>query len=436
MIRRAMSLVMGVVLLAVLAVNVTAQEPITLQFYFPTAVDGPIVETIQGYVDEFNAMHEGEIVVEASYTGSYTQTRDTILAEGTEPVVDVAVMLATDLYSFVQEETIVPAQQFIDGMEDGEAFVADFFPAMLANSRDADGNIWSIPFQRSTPVLYYNADLFEELGLEVPTNIDELIATAQTIEAETEGVEGLLMPVAGGFPIWMYQTFAAGYGQALSGDNPTEVYFNSEASLQAVEFLTLLGAPVEDGGFGLGPAGGAAWGETPTAFIAGQAGMIYHTTGSLTNILENADFTVGTAFTPSGVEGPATVMGGGNLYIFDDGSKSEEELAAAWEFVEYMASPEVQSEWGVAGGYVAARQSAWEMDPLASVVEEFPQYATARDQLDVAVIEFTSFDSINIQNIINSTLSGIISGETPLEEAQAALDTAQEQIDGLLEAYR
>jgi len=434
MIRRAMSLVMGVFLLAALAVNVTAQEPITLQFYFPTAVDGPIVETIQGYVDDFNAMHEGEIVVEASYTGSYTQTRDTILSEGMEPVVDVAVMLATDLYSFIQEETIVPAQQFIDAMEEGDAYVEDFFPAMLANSRDAEGTIWSIPFQRSTPVLYYNADLFEAEGIEVPTNIDELVAAAEALQ--TEDRAGLLIPVAGGFPIWMYQTFAAGYGQPLSTEDPTQVFFNSEASYQAVEFLTLLGASPDEGGFGIGPAGGSAWGETPTAFIAGQAAMIYHTTGSLTNILENADFTVGTAFTPSGPEGPATVMGGGNLYIFDDGSKTPEELDAAWEFVQYMSSPELQSEWGVAGGYVAARRSAWEIAPLADVVAEFPQYATARDQLDVAVIEFSSFDSINIQGIITSPLPGPLRREIPLAEAHAALATAQEQIDGILEAYR
>ncbi len=434
MIRRALSLVMSVVLLAVLAVNVTAQEPITLQFYFPTAVDGPIVETIQGYVDAFNAEYEGIVFVEASYTGSYTQTRDTILSEGMEPVVDVAVMLATDLYSFIQEETIVPAQMFLNELSDAEEYLNDFFPAMLANSVDAEGTVWSIPFQRSTPVLYYNADLFEAEGIAVPTNTEELIAAAQALQ--TEDRAGLLMPVAGGFPIWMYQTFAAGFGQPLSGDDPTQVFFNSEASYNAVEFLTLLGTSTEDGGFGVGPFGGSAWGETPTAFVAGQAAMIYHTTGSLTNILANAPFTVGTAFTPSGPEGPATVMGGGNLYIFDDGSKTEEELNAAWEFVTYMASPELQAEWGVAGGYVAARRSAWELEPLASVVAEFPQYATARDQLDVAVIEFTAYDSINIQNIINSTLSGILSGETPLAEAQAALDTAQEQIDSLLEAYR
>jgi sn-glycerol 3-phosphate transport system substrate-binding protein len=433
MIRRTTLLGIVVALLAALAMNASAQAEITLQFYFPTAVDGPIVETLQGYVDEFNEANPG-ITVEASFTGSYTQTRDTILTEGATPEVDVAVMLTTDLYSFIQEETIVPAQNFVDNMEDGETYLEDFFPAMLANSRDAEGNLWSIPFQRSTPVLYYNADLLEAEGVEVPTTSEELVAAAQALTTNERA--GLLMPVAGGFPIWMYQTFAAGYGQTLSTDDPTQVFFNTEASYDAIEYLVNLGVPTADGGFGVGPAGGSAWGETPTAFIAEQAAMIYHTTGSLTNILENADFTVGVAFTPSGPEGPATVMGGGNLYIFDDGSKTQAELDAAWEFVMFMSSPEIQSRWGVAGGYIAARQSAWELDPLASVVEEFPQYAVAYDQLEFAVIEFTSFDSVTIQGIINSTLSGIISGEVSLDEAQAALDTAQTQIDSILEPYR
>ncbi|MCB9460380.1 MAG: ABC transporter substrate-binding protein [Anaerolineaceae bacterium] len=429
------TLLMLVVLVCVLpvAIGISAQDDITLDFYFPTAVDGPIVSTIEGYVAQFNEANPG-ITVVPSYTGSYTQTRDTIVAEGMEPIVDVAVMLSTDLYSFIQEETIVPAQSFIDTMDDPAAFVDDFFPAMLLNSRDADGTIWSIPFQRSSVALYYNADLFEAEGIAVPTNTEELIAAAQALQ--TEDRAGLLIPVAGGFPTWMYQAFAAGFGQPLTAEDPSVVNFNSEASLDAVTFLTLVGTSAEDGGYGVGPAGGSAWGETPTAFLAGQAAMIYHTSGSLSNLLNNADFTVGVAFAPSGPEGPATVLGGGNMYIFDDGSKTQEELDAAWAFVEFMSSPEIQSDWGVASGYVAARQSAWDMEPLASRVEEFPQYGVTRDQLDVAVMEFSSYDSINIDGIVNSTLSGILSGEVPLEEAQATLDTAQAQIDGLLDAYR
>lgn len=427
-----------VALLLVISVSAIAQDKIVVDFYYPTAVDGNIDEILAKYEADFEAMHP-EIDIVSSYTGSYTQTRDTIrteLAAG-DVIVDVAVMLATDLTSFIEEESIVPLQNFIDAMEDPQAYAERFFPAFMANSTDEDGVIWSIPFQRSTPILYYNADLFAEAGIEVPTNNEELIAAAQALQTPERA--GLLMPVAGGFPIWLYQSFAAAYGQPLVEASPTEVYFNSEASLAAVEFITKLGMAAADGGFEVGPMGGSAWGDTPTAFTSGQAAMIYHTTGSLTSILNNATFEVGVAFMPSGPAGEdgtgyGAPTGGGNLYIFAAAEPEVQE--AAWLWADYLASDEVQSDWGAATGYIAATYGAWEIDPLKTLVEEKPQYLVARDQLEYAYKEFDSYRSIDVQNIINTTLSSIISGNVPLSEAQAALDAAQAQIDSLLAEYR
>ncbi|MFQ3647085.1 MAG: ABC transporter substrate-binding protein [Anaerolineae bacterium] len=416
-----------------------AQETITIDFYYPTAVDAPINAIIQEYADQFMAQNPG-IVINPVYTGTYTQTRDTINTEiaggGKGP--DVAVMLTIDLFSFIEEGVIVPLDDFIATLDDPEGFVDDFFPAMWLNSVDEEGTIWSIPFQRSTPIMFYNADLLAEKGLEVPTNLEELRAVAAALTEPDGSRWGLMIPVQGTFPIWMFQSFAIAHGRNIVSENPAEVPFNTPEVLAAVTALTELGTvdPVM-------PAGGTAWGDTPSAFIAGQAAMIYHTTGSLTTILNNAPFTVGTAFLPSGPAGPdgtgyGAPTGGGNLYIFDtpDNPRSEAELEAAWKWVQFLASPEVQSDWGARTGYIAARISAWELDPLKSRVEQFPQYAVARDQLATAGKEFSSYRTIDIQGIINSTLSQIISGAVPLSEAEALLANAQAQIDNLLADYR
>lgn len=416
-------------------------DPIVIDFYYPTAVEGPITEAMQRYADDFMAANPG-IVINPIYSGSYTQTRETILTEinADEVIVDVAVMLATDLYSFIENAPIVAVQDFIDQMENGEDYTTDFFPAMLANSQDAEGVIWSIPFQRSTPLLYYNADLLREAGYEeAPKSNEELIEIAQALT--TEDRAGFLLPVAGGFPIWLYQSFAAAYGQPLVEADPTQVYFNTPESLAAIEFMTNIGRPQADGGFGVGPLGGSAWGDTPTAFTSGAAAMIYHTSGSLTQILKDAPFEVGVSFLPSGPAGEdgtgyGAPMGGGNLYLFNDGSKSEAELQAMWAWVMYLASPEVQSDWGALSGYIAARESAWELDPLKTLTEETPQYAVPRDQMALAVKEFDAYRSIDIQNIINPALSRILSTDAPLSEAAAILEEAQTQIDALLAEYR
>jgi sn-glycerol 3-phosphate transport system substrate-binding protein len=243
-----------------------------------------------------------------------------------------------------------------------------------------------------------------------------------------------MVPVQGGFPIWLFQSFAIAHGQNLSEGDPAYVYLNAPEILAALTTLVELGTV-----YNVMPVGGTVWGDTPTAFTSGQAAMIYHTTGSLSSILQNATFEVGVGFLPSGPAGEdgtgyGTPTGGGNLYVF--ANSTPEEQAAAWLWIEYLSSPEIQSDWGVITGYIAARQSAWEIDPLAARVAEFPQYGVARDQLEIAQMEFTSYRAIDTQNIINATLSEIISGAVPLDQAQARLDEAQAQIDSLLEEYR
>ena len=104
--------------------------------------------------------------------------------------------------------------------------------------------------------------------------------------------------------------------------------------------------------------------------------------------------------------------------------------------MKFLSSADVQADWGATTGYIAARESAWELDPLKSLTEEFPQYLVTRDQLEHATKEFTAWRSIDLQNIINNELSRVISGEVSLEEALDVMNGAQEQADSLLEEYR
>ena len=163
-----------------------AQGDIVIDFYFPSATANDAEGIFQRYADTFQEENPG-ITINPVFTGSYTDTRTTILTEmqggGAGP--DVAVMLSIDLYSFAEEGYIIPAQTFIDGMENGADYLSDFFPALMLNGMDDDGNVWSMPFQRSTPILYYNADLLAEAGYDSPpTNNAELVEIAQALTTD------------------------------------------------------------------------------------------------------------------------------------------------------------------------------------------------------------------------------------------------------------
>ena len=410
-------------------------EEIVLDFYYPAAVSGPLQEAFERYAASFTEMHPN-VTINVVFTGSYGQTRETVRTEieggGAGP--DVAVMLSIDIFSFIEDGTIIPAQGFIDQLDDPEGFVADFFPAFMLNSVDAEGTVWTLPFQRSTPILYYNKEHFAEVGLDPeqpPRNVNELIEFAALLT--TDERDGIQIPLAGDFPSWLFQSFAIAHGQNTVSDDPTEVFLNTDATKASLAAIQALGDR------GVMPMGGSAWGDTPTNFIAGAASMIYHTTGSLTFIRSNATFEFGTGFLPSGPpnengEGYGAPTGGGNVYIFDDGTHTEAELQAAWEWAVHLASAAIQADWTSTTGYIASRPSAWEQESLVNLVAEWPQYATAPAQLQYAGKEISTYRSIDVQTMINTVLSDIISGNE--SDPDLALEIYQEQIDALLEPYR
>ncbi len=428
--RRSIRLILFTVAVLLLAVvpALAQTAPVEIKFYYPTAVGGPLTQIFDRYAEQFNKANP-DLKVVPTYAGGYDDiaaaVQTEIAGKGEGP--DVAVMLAADLPTFIDNGYVVPAQQFIDQLKDPKAYADDFFPAFLANSKDDKGAIWAIPFQRSTPVLYYNKDAFKEVGLDpekAPANRKELIEFGKKLTLPDGKRWGLEIP-SDGFPYWVFQSFAIGNGQNVVGDGFGEVYFNKPEVISALQFFVSL--PDE----GVMPKGVILWGNTPADFTSGKAAMIYHTTGSLTNILKNAKFDVGVGYLPAGDKGFGAPTGGGNLYLFK--TSSPEKQAAAWRWVQYLSSPEIQADWGAGTGYIAARKSAWDVDPLKKLVGEKPQYGIARDQLEYAQKELATHQSKDVRDILGKAIARVIAGEA---KPQESLDQAQKEAETILAQYK
>ncbi len=422
---------MGIVmaLLAVAPLSVLAQSaPLEIKFYYPTAVGGPLSQIFDGYAAKFN-QENPDLKVVATYSGGYDDITAAIQTEiqGQGEGPDVAVLLAADLPTFIDNGYAIPVQQFIDKMPDGgKAYVSDFFPAFMKNSEDESGQIWAIPFQRSTPVLYYNKDLFQQAGLDpskAPATRQELVDDAKKLTLPNGQRWGIEIP-SDGFPYWVFQSFAIANGQNVVGDSFDKVYFNSPEVVSALNFFASLSAQ------GVMPKGIIVWGDSVTDFTAGKTAMLYHTSGSLTNILKNATFNVGVGFLPQGDKGYGTPTGGGNLYMFS--TSTPEKQAGAWRWIQFLSSPEIQADWSANTGYIAARQSAWDMDPLKSLAQKYPQYLVARDQLQYADRELATHQSIDVRNTLGKAISRVITGQ---QDAQSSLDQAQQEADAILSQY-
>ncbi len=401
-----------------------AQDVITLQFYYPVGVAGPLAQAIDGYVAEFNALND-DIQVEPIFTGNYVENMARAQAgilSGQPP--DVAILLSTDLYTLVDMDGVIPLDDYI-ASEDG-LDIDDFFDAFMSNSTSA-GQVWGIPWQRSTPILYYNKDAFAEVGLDPeapPATWEELVEFGkQLVLRDGDNVTrwGVEIPTS----FWIYANFAIQAGRHIGSveDDPCGVYLDTPEAIEALSFLRSL--QVEHG---IMPDGVNQWGVAPADFIAGATAMIYHSTGSLSSLLNDVPFELGTGFMPGGPAGYGANVGGGNFYIMAD--IGQERQDAAWKFINWMVRPEQIGQWGIDSGYVAPRNAAWETDPLMSYAAEVPQASTARMQLEYAVKEFpATLAGPEMAVITTQAAEAVYTGQSTPEEA---LKVAQERSDELL----
>lgn len=403
-------------------------QPLEIKFYYPTAVNAPIDKVMDGFAATFNAANP-DIKITPVYAGGYADIYKAIDTQlkggGSGP--DVAILLSTDLYSLIDNDYIVPLDSFIKGSSEADTYLKDFFPAFLANSQTADGQTWGAPFQRSTPVIYYNQDMFKAAGLDpskAPADWNELVADAQKLTKSDGSQWGIEIP-SDGFPYWEFQGFAIENGQNLVGDADNKVFFNTPSTVQALQFWVDL-----ENKYAVMPKGIIKWNDTPTDFLSGKAAIVLYTTGGLSNILANAKFGVGVGFLPAGSKGYGTPTGGGNLYIMKSAPAANQ--AAAWKWVEFLTAPEQQAAWTVATGYIATRQSAWNQDTLKTLTGKYPQYLVARDQLQYASKELTSHQGQDIQAVLGRAVQSALTGDkTP----QQALDDAQAAADKILANY-
>ena len=176
----------------------------------------------------------------------------------------------------------------------------------------------------------------------------------------------------------------------------------------------------------------AVWGQAPSDLASGQTAMIVHSTGSLTGLLDQADFEVGVMAVPGKEKGTyATVPGGGNLYIFKGAPQEQQD--AAWKFVEFLTQPEQAADFSINTGYIASRQSAYETDAMKAYTAKVPQALATRDVLQYAGAEFSVQNLGEVRNIFHDYLQKAYNGEMTPEEAMAA---AQKDAEAALADFK
>ena len=323
-----MAILLGGIMAASLAApcSVSAAEKTTLTFWH--AMGGTNGEVLQQIVDDFNASQD-EIEVKAEYQGTYDDTITKLKAamQSDSGLPDVCQMYDVGTKFMYDSGAVIPVEDKFESTGYDKSSVMD----VISSYYTVDGKQYAMPFNVSTPMLYYNKDVFEAAGLDPetpPTTYDEVLEDAKKI------VESGAAPV--------------GYSQAIYG-----WFFEQQLA-------------------GLG----VTYGNNDNG-----RGMIIASTAILKNAVDSSPFEVGTGYLPrieQNDEG-GVIIGGGSLWLTDTGNEANED--AAWKFIEYITTPDVQAKWSMGTGYFAINEKAYETDDMKAYLEENPNFETAINQL-------------------------------------------------------
>ncbi|MGE4527743.1 MAG: ABC transporter substrate-binding protein [Rhodospirillaceae bacterium] len=295
-----------------------------------------------------------------------------------------------------------------------------YYPSMMDLGKFG-GRQMAIPFAISTPILYYNADLFRKAGLDPerpPKTWPEVRAAAKNIQALGNEYGGIFYDylISGN---WGYQALLFSEGGAMMNADETRVTFADAPGKRAAR---LLRGFVDDGSM---KDWTRAQGEQ--SFIAGRVGFYVSTTAWLKGVQDKARFDLRTALFPVGSTGLRSLPCGGNgAVIF---TKDPKKAKAAYEYAMFAAGPVGTAIMVRNSGYMPQHEKGAEN--LKDFYEANPDFKTSIQQIP-AIAKWYSFpgrNTLKIIDVIKNSLQSVVAGRT---KPDAAMDSAAAEVTALL----
>ncbi len=392
---------------------------------------------IQRMVDDFNYTHPG-IFVKAEHKGSYRDTLNAaILAaqQGNPPhivqIFEVGSQLALDSGIFVPIADLAdPAEYKPDDLIEGVAQYYNF-----------DGKFYSMPWNSSNPILYYNKDIFRKAGLDPekpPATFEEMLQVCEQIVSSGAAKNCVTWPLHS----WFFEQWMANMGAELANNGngrdarATEVYLDSDAAKTIVSWWK----EMFDKGYYAYSGKLEDWDGSDAIFVSGQAAMEITSTSDVVNRQNDAKangFELGTAYLPypASSERQGVIVGGASMWITKN--HPQEELEATKEFILWFTNTENAIRWHKGTGYFPIRKSAVDVLEFENWFETNPAYRAAFDQLLSTKPSRATQGALlgpfpEIRTIIEQAVEKVLAGEASVDEALAA---AKADADKALQEY-
>jgi sn-glycerol 3-phosphate transport system substrate-binding protein len=401
------------------------------------AMSGELGRQLEELASDFNAS-QSEYRIVPSYRGNYTETVTAAIfafrSHGQPAIVQVNEIATATMMA--AKGATYPVFELM--RDEKEAFSpAAYLPAVSGYYTDVAGNMLSFPFNSSTPILYYNKDLFRAAGLDpeiAPKTWPEVGAAAKRLRAA-----GVACGFTTSWPSWVnVENFSAFHNLPIStrangfGGLDARLDFNNPVM---VRHIAQLAEWQTDKTFDY--SGRATTAEP--RFQNGECGIFIGSSATRADIKANSKFEVGYGmlpYWPDVASAPQnSIIGGATLWVLH--GRPAAEYSGVAKFFAFLSKPEVQARWHQNTGYLPVTRAAFELSRTQGFYDRNPGTAISIEQITLNAptensrgIRLGSF--VLVRDVIDDELEQAFSGK---KSAQAALDSAVERGNRLLRQF-
>jgi multiple sugar transport system substrate-binding protein len=379
----------------------------------------------QKLVTKFNQQHP-DIQVESLYVGQADQQLPKILAavvgDAAPDLLWFGPMLTGQL---VELNAIEP----LDKLWINSPVSKEIDP-VLRESMEYEQHLWSVPFGTNNIGIFYRPSLFKAAGIQkIPTTWTELRATAKQLTRDTNGdgkvdKYGMLLPLGKGeWTVFMWLPFMWSAGgelqstvQAINSTPKIQTTIDTPGSISALDLWHHL---IEDGSAILSSP---ERGYELDNFIAGKVAMQLTGPWTLGQLAATKELDYDVMPIPMDNRS-ATSVGGEHIFMMKSNPQHQR---AAWKFMEYLLSQEVQTEWAVGTGYLPVNMQSRQDSKYQNYLKKSPMTKIFLDQAKYARARPIAPGYSQISENLGRAIESVLLGKS---SAQVALKTAQERVD-------
>lgn len=420
-------------LAGIVATSISTSAFATTDITWWHAMGGQLGETVNKIASDFNASQD-DYKITPVYKGTYTETLTAgIAAYRAHKSPNILQVFDAGAATIMNAPGVAkPVQDIM--VDAGYAFNSkDYIEGVRNFYASSDGKMVGMPFNSSTPVLYYNKDLLAKAGVEAPKTYEEFEAAAEKLKAQ--GVTALSQSHT---PWIMFENFKSRHNLPLADKEngydglATKLMYNT--SDLKMHFKKLKEWSDE----GYYKYYGSDWDANQKPFERGEVAMWIGSSGSFGGLINRVEFKLGTSYLPYwqslAKNGVHTFIGGAALFALNGHDAKQDKGVAA--FFAYLTQPEVQMYWHKTTGYVPVTNAAYELTKKSGYYNEFPAAEVGVKQLSLASGEWNKGYRVGfypqIRETINSEVDKIFAGT---ESVDTALDTIETESTTMLKRF-